>query len=135
MRKKLFSFLLLFLLTKIGFAQDWIYVGNSTSGISYYIRNSAVTETGYKRVWSKQLAKVLSYQKKGKTHKLTNGYCLELREYDCDSKQIKLISWAYYNARGEVVHSVNLQEYETEWVDVIPDSIGELLLNQVCELL
>ena len=134
MRARLFYFLLSVFFAQTGYSQDWIYVGKSKAGDTYYLRNSVVSETGYKKVWSKQTAKVMTYTKNGKKYKLINGYCVDLKEYDCDGRQIKLISWAYYNSSGNVVYSVKLEDYLAEWRDVYPDSVGEMLLEKVCEL-
>ena len=61
-------------------------------------------------------------------------YSLKLEEYDCFGKQLRLISIAHYNSRVVAVSNVQFQNYETEWSDVLPDSVGEMLLEKVCEL-
>jgi hypothetical protein len=128
-------FILIFLLFNgIAFSQNWIYVGSATNGNKYYLRSNNTSETGYKKVWSKTVGKSFQYKKNGKTHTLLNGYSIDLHEYDCSGRKVKLLSYVYYNSKGTPVHSVTLQSYETEWWDVIPDSIGEMLLNKVCEL-
>lgn len=130
------TFILLFILltSKSSFSQNWIYVGSSVSGDKYYLRNSNNNESGFKKVWSKQVSKSMTYKKGNKTYTLINGYCLDLKEYDCSGKQSKFVSYAYYNSKGVAVYSYQFQSFETEWHDVLPDSVGEMLLEKVCEL-
>jgi hypothetical protein len=128
-------FLVLFL-TAAGntFSQEWTFVGNSTDGDQYYLRGMAGnSDEGTTKRWSKRVSKSMSYTKGGKKYTLVNGYCLSLYDYDCSGRQSKLVSFAYYNSKGSLVYSLQFQEYQTEWYDVLPDSIGEMLLNKVCE--
>ncbi len=134
MALRIFFLLLIFFASQSCFSQNWIYVGKSGKGDTWYLRNITTSDYGNKKVWSKRLAKSITYQKRGKFYTMINGYCLELREYDCSGKQSKLLSLAYYNSTGSVVHSFRLQDYETDWDDVLPDSIGETLLNKFCFL-
>jgi hypothetical protein len=131
---KTFILLSVFLISNSSFSQNWVYVGSSVSGDKYYLRDSNTNESGYKKVWSKQVSKRMTYKKGNKTYTLINGYCLDLKEYDCTGKQLKLVSFAYYNSKGIVVYSYQFQSYETDWNDVLPDSVGEMLLDKVCEL-
>ena len=115
-------------------SQDWVYAGASTKGDKYYVRNSSTEEYEGKKVWTKQVSKTITYKKGNKTYTLTDGYCLNLRIYDCSGRRFKLVSFAYYNSKGTVVYSYQFPDYLTEWQDVFPDSIGEMLLDKVCEL-
>jgi hypothetical protein len=126
-------FLSILFFSKNSFPQDWIYVGSSVNGDKYYVRNSAINNYS-KKIWSKQVSKSMTYKKAGKTYTLVNGYCVDLKEYDCSGRQSKLISFAYYDSKGNVVFSMQFQDYESEWHDVYPDSVGEMLLDKVCEL-
>jgi hypothetical protein len=129
----LLAFLALFI-SKTNFGQDWIYAGSSVSGDQYYIRSNNSAENFNKKVWSKQVSKSIKYFKKGKTFFIINGYCLSLNEYDCSGRQTNLVSVAYYNSKGTLVHTVQFKEYQSEWNDVLPDSVGEMILDKVCEL-
>jgi hypothetical protein len=134
MTKKTILSTLLILISTLSFSQNWVYVSTATDGSKYYIRNSSTDEFGNKKVWSKIISKTMTYTKKGKTYSLPNGYVIYLDAYDCDGKKSKLISGVYYNSKGTVAHSFSIEDYEQEWKDVVPDSIGEALLDKVCEL-
>jgi hypothetical protein len=115
-------------------SQDWIYVGYGKNGSKYYIRNSSIKEYNNSRVWVKTIANKMQYVKNGKTYDLINGTSLDLYEFDCSLRQMKLLSYAYYNSKGTLVSSKSLNYYLSDSQDVLPDSIGEMLLNKVCEL-
>jgi hypothetical protein len=76
----------------------------------------------------------MTYIKGNKTYTLIDGYCLQLKEYDCSSRQYKFVSVAYYNSKGVPVSSHNYNDFLTEWEDVVPESVGEMLLDKACEL-
>jgi hypothetical protein len=127
--------ILVFLLFNVkAFSQNWIYVGSATNGNKYYLRSNNTSGTSYKKVWSKTVGKSIQYKKNGKIYTLLDGYSIDLHEYDCSERQIKLLSYVYYSSKGTPVHSVTIQSFDTEWWDVTPDSIGEMLLDKVCEL-
>ena len=115
-------------------SQDWIYVGNGKNGSKYYIRNSSIKENYNSRVWVKTIANKIQYNKNGKTYDLINGTSLNHYEFNCSLRQMKLLGYAYYNSKGNVVQSKSYNEYLTDFQDVLPESIGEMLLNKVCEL-
>lgn len=54
--------------------------------------------------------------------------------YDCDGRRRKVLQRINYARNGSVVSSWRLSEYEQEWSDVAPDSIGEGALDEVCML-
>ncbi len=134
MKAKILLIITFLTISQISFSQNWIYAGSATNGNKYYVRNTSTNEIGNKKVWSKTIGKSLKYSKKGKIYTLLNGYCIDLHEYDCNGKQMQLLSYVYYSSNGTPVHSATLASYEVEWIDVIPDSIGEMLLEKVCEL-
>lgn len=80
------------------------------------------------------MAKKLTYYKNGKANTLLNGFEVDLAEYDCSEKRNRLLSYVFYNSKGSVVSDYEFEDYETKWNTVVPESIGEMLLNKVCEL-
>lgn len=134
MKIKFILFVLFVLSSYHSFSQDWQYAGSSQSGNKYYIRNSGTSDGGYKKYWMKTVAKNISYKKNGKNFNLINGSSMELFEYNCYSKQIKLLSIYHYNSSGKVVYSLTIPFYSAEWTDVLPDSVGEMILDRACAL-
>ena len=65
---KTFILLSVFLISNSSFSQNWVYVGSSVSGDKYYLRDSNTNESGYKKVWSKQVSKRMTYKKGNKTY-------------------------------------------------------------------
>lgn len=61
----------------------------------------------------------------------TGDNAKSLQYYDCLNKQIKYVSYISYNEKG-VVESI--QHKNPEFQDVIPESVGETILNSVCKI-
>jgi hypothetical protein len=36
-----------------------------------------------------------------------------------------------YNNNGRIVDTYKVEEFDQKWIDVIPDSVGEMLLDKV----
>jgi hypothetical protein len=134
MTLKSIIYIILFSTAKTGYGQDWLYAASSKDGSVYHVRTNPIATYEGRKVWSKEQAKVLSYTKGTKKYTVTNGYILTLHIYDCEGRRSKILSVAYYNAQGNVVHSNQWDEYESTWDDVVPDSIGEAVLMAACLL-
>jgi hypothetical protein len=135
MKLKLLLFIMAFSFASAVSAQDWIYVGQSAKDESkYYIRSTPVANNYHKKVWIKQTNKKITIQKNGKSVVYNDAYDLILYEFNCNDRQILIHSMASYSSTGTLLESYKPEEYEKEWSDVIPDSVGEMLLNKACEL-
>jgi hypothetical protein len=134
MKIKFILFVLFILSSYHSFSQDWQFAGSSQDGEKYYIRNAGTNDVGYKKYWMKTVAKNIIYFKNDKKINLTNGYRMDLYEYNCSSKQNKLLSIYHYNSSNKVVNSLTIPFYRTEWRDVLPDSVGEMILDKACAL-
>jgi hypothetical protein len=136
------AFILLISVLFIGhksIAQDWTYVGSDTEGSKWYVKSSYVSKDGYSnsgsiKIWTKKELKKTTVRKNGKTLTYTNAKELQLIFADCTDKRIKFVTTTVYNSQGKVVDSWTLEDYEQEWNDVVPDSMGEALLDKICEL-
>lgn len=115
--------------------QDWVSVGTDTEGTKYYTKSTYVSKDGENiKIWTKQELKKTTIKKNGKTLTYLNAKELQLLVIDCTEKRIKIISKIVYNSQGNVVDNWTLKDYEQEWVDVVPDSMGEAMLQKICEL-
>ena len=56
---------------------------------------------------------------------------LELREYNCAKKQMRIVEILYYDREGKSLGSIG-PITEAPWENVIPDTVGETILNAVC---
>ena len=58
-------------------------------------------------------------------------YAKSLQHFDCLNKKIKYVSYISYNEKG-IVESI--QHKNPEFQDIIPESVGETILNSVCSI-
>lgn len=109
----------------------WILVGHDLEKTSYYIKSTMESKdfsNAYK-VWVKEL--MPTFKIKTKIYK--NVKILILYSFYCEEKQISKEQWVLYDSNGKVI--TNSQPYDTGIPEnVIPDSMGESLLNKACEL-
>ena len=61
------------------------------------------------------------------------SYYKKLMQIDCANRKIKDISVIFYNEKDKVIYS-SLKSESGEWNDILPDTVGEKLINIVsCE--
>jgi hypothetical protein len=51
---------------------------------------------------------------------------------DCADRRYRVLQGIYYSATGLVVHSYEQTEQESTWSTVIPESVGEAVVDSVC---
>lgn len=122
----------LFILPFVSNSQDWSFIGTSNKS-DYYIRKKT-SQSDDNKYWIKEVAPKLDYKtKSGKKVVVLNGYRLTLYDFDCTDSRLQLIQIATYNSAGKNVYSYEKEDWEEDWSDVIPDTLGELFLNTVCD--
>ncbi len=135
MKKHLIALLFIFFIYNHASSQDWVFVGEGNQDDSkYYIRNKTVENSSTKKAWIKRTGSKITVKKNGKTYTYRNGYQVTLYEYDCSENKLKLCRIVSYDSKGVVVESITIKEYLREWTDVVPDSIGEMILTKACSL-
>ncbi len=132
-----------FLFANQAWAADWIYYGTADVGDMYYDKSSIKkVNKSIISVWNKN---ILSEEAKTKYFSILKRidkppdnpsmlpYYTELMEIDCVNRKIKDISMIFYDEKGNVIYSSPESE-SGEWIDILPDSAGEKLINIVsCE--
>ena len=132
-----------FLFANQAWAADWIYYDKAAVGDVYYDKSSIKKENkSIISVWNKN---ILSEEGKTKYYLILKGihkapqnpsmlsYYTKLMQIDCVNRKIKDISVIFYNEKGKVVYSSPKSE-SGEWNDILPDTVGEKLINIVsCE--
>ena len=112
-------------------------------GIVYYDKSSIKKEDkSIISVWNKD---ILSEEAKTKYFSILKGihkapqnpsmlsYYKKLMQIDCVNRKIKDISVIFYDEKGKVIYSSPKSE-SGEWNDILPDTVGEKLINIVsCE--
>lgn len=130
----------LLMLALTSFAQDWVYVGADTENNNWYVKSEYVKKgdfdnsEGNIRIWTKKELKKTTIKKSGKNLIYTNVKELLLVVADCGERKIKFITITVYDSQGKLIDSYTSPDYAQEWVDVVPDSMGEAMLNKICEL-
>lgn len=123
---------LLFVLPFSMYAQEWKWF--STQGTSeYYIRKHSNNSNDTK-VWIKEVGPKIEYKNSAKKKAFVNGYELFLCDINCTDMQIATLRSTIYTSQGKVLQDRSTPSYLVEFQDVLPDSIGELWLNEACEL-
>jgi hypothetical protein len=105
--------------------------------IAYYYNTRRITRPtpGVVKVWLKwwrfkEQKKEYIRQMSGSGHDYKwYSYSLHLAEYDCKGFRWRLRSIIEYTIFDEAIESL---EGSGEWVDIVPESIGESILEAVC---
>ena len=124
------------------FSQNWIDVTKDKFGNKYLIKSTyfskgndndfTSTPTSIK-IWTKKIVlKIEDKTSKGKGKIYYNPYIIELSEFDCENSKSRVLSRIAYTSKGGVIMSEDLQY--SDWNFIIPESVGETILNKVCEL-
>lgn len=124
---KRFLFLITLFIGSSLFSQDWeeILKGNESK---YYYKPNA-NQTG----WIKEVSdKITYYTNKGQTKKIIDGSKIVLYKFDCTNRQIGIIQIITYSKSGNIVNTYKINEHFIEMDYVVPDSIGEGILNSFC---
>ena len=135
--KLVFVLLVVFLSIQKTYSQDWNYVGYSTRYGHYYINSAYLSKDGQKiKIWAKREFEKQVYVKKGKSKikkTVTNEEKI-LYEFDCENQRLMHHYSIIYNSDGSATQEYDPLDYQKEWSVIIPGSVGESLLNKVCEL-
>ena len=135
MIKKIALTIFVCLITSSVFSQTWIYFGSSIDDLNkHYIRSACVSNDGTIKVWEKIISKKLTYINNQKSKTIINGYKILLKEYDYYGRKMKIHSVLTYDINGKLVDSFTLENYSNSWQDVVPESIGEMMMNRAFEL-
>ena len=115
------------------FSQDWkvISVGKNSN---YYIRKHSENPDDTK-VWIKEEGPKIEYTTAAGKKLFIKGRQIVLWDINCDDKQIALVSRTVYNSVGTVLNNTIVPSYAVDFQYVIPDSKGELWLNEACHVL
>jgi hypothetical protein len=144
--KHIYTLLLLTLILNESFAQRdtttvtpdkpaWIFVGGDNSDTDWWIKSEYASKdfsfgNPLIKIWTKRYEKT----SKIKNTVYKNVKVLMLQQFDCKNKKHKILSVVYYNSAGKVIETASYDEYVYGWDDVVPETMGEIILNKVCEM-
>ena len=138
--KSIFLTTTIVMIALTSFAQDWVYVGADSDENKWYVKSEYVkkgslddSENSF-RIWTKKELKKTTIKKNGKTLTYTNVKELQLIVADCEERKIKFVTNTVYDSQGKIIESNTLLDFLQAWVDVVQDSMGEAMLDKICEL-
>jgi tetratricopeptide (TPR) repeat protein len=109
---------------------NWISV-LSQNGQQWFLKSTIESKDGaIIKIWIKEELKSKTLKKNGKATNYANVKMLMLGEFDCSNKMSKFNSTIYYDSKGNVLQRTN---DETDWENITPETIQELLFKKVCE--
>lgn len=137
MKKMMMSLLLALMLTLVPsclFASDFVKIYRDEE-ITVFLDTSSIEdhETYYK-AWTKITRDTLEAKKKdGKDFQIDKevNYTLSLYAYEKNNKRICSLAIYVYDNDGNIIKSLNYENYPISWESVIPDSIGETIIDAV----
>lgn len=124
MKKLLFFF---FILPISFYGQKWV-LSLEENNNKTYISNSIEPEY----VWVKHVSKRIEFYV-GNAKKFIDGYKILRYKYDCKNRAIGIGRIIIYDKSGNIVKQSGSDDL-IELDSVVPDSIGEDLLNDICFL-
>ncbi|WP_439480931.1 surface-adhesin E family protein [Chryseobacterium aquaticum] len=129
MKKTLIFIFIISFLKVYSQQSDWKYITGSKDNVEYFFKPKS-----HNTAWTKQVSKKVKYYTSGnvKSLKTIDGYEIVLYKFDCSEKKLGLGSSVIYSKLGDVIKSTDIDEYEIEMFYIIPDSVGETILNSFC---
>ena len=126
---------IIFALLMIGFFStkanaDWEAVGSTNESIYMIDPNKIRTASEYGKSYLKVWVKQVIYNDITKDGLSVGDYEIDLQHIDCNGLTSGLKSYALYKKSGSLVDSY--QSNHVEMSDVIPNSIGEMILEKAC---
>ena len=106
-------------------AATWVRVGSSNSAVVYIDTDSLTGSPRGVIGWAKWVY-VPAPNRKYAEAKVR-------KRYDCAARTSKLLASVNYTASGSVASSFTFAEYESSADAVVPESLGESILDGVCE--
>lgn len=109
----------------------WDWVGQVDGSIILIKKNYETKSYGETTIWVKTFNNPTRVKgkivKKGTVEKT-------LYVFDCSKKRMKIIQRVTYDFDGKLLKSVTLDDYEQQWTNTVPETVGEELSRKACEL-
>lgn len=117
---------------------DWLYIGQTNHGyVGFMGRDRFVVNGPERRAWTKVFVRNGETVKTKYGEEKTMIYRLTHRVYDCSLNRISDIKSVDYYSDGTNESLDYVRFYQTypekRWTEIVPGSIGDVLLKSVCE--
>ena len=119
-------------------SKKWEYIGKTKNGLVGFMDIDRFAVSGSKRnVWTKVIyTSEEPVYKENNRKKYQVVYTITNRMYECSSQKVSDIRSIDYDTDGNSYTTDFKKLYraypEKRWITIIPDSLGEYLLNFVC---
>jgi hypothetical protein len=112
-------------LSSSAMAADWQYVDKGSDGSVLYVDNASIVRSRNRgQAWVE-----FDYSKvKSVRHRSSK----ELWKFNCVARTSFTASWVDYAVNGSVIRSRSPIETEYDYKPVVPDSLGETVMELVC---
>lgn len=109
---------------------EWIKIYDDDEGYVSFVQNKKLpnSDEKYIKIWKKDFLKTIQYKKL--TYK--NVKCISLLLVDCENKRMAILSNSYYTSKDKFIYSY--EEPYTDWQQMTPETVGELIVNEICKL-
>lgn len=125
--------LVLGLSSNLSFAADWKYINYSDEHV-YGIDINSISQVNeysyqkYKKAWIKNVIKN-DLSKDGMT---VGDYSMMLYWADCNTRTLGLKTSTSYKSNGKVIPNYSFSNSYVSMQDVIPETIGEGIIDAIC---
>lgn len=124
MKKIIYLFFLIFLLTSISYASDWQLFEDD----AFLIDKSSITKTNNSvKAW----VIVVGH---GKINNKNFAYMKNYMDFRCKEKTSANLEIHFYNKKDNYIEGSTLEGNLIKYARIVPDSRGEKILNAVCNL-
>jgi hypothetical protein len=134
MKKMMMSLLLALMLTFVPsclFAAEYVEI-YSDSDYLIYLDTSSIQDQGtYYQAWTKWVFRGEAKKEISELHNKEVDHELALKAYSKKNKQTSLLAQHVYDKNGKVIFSRDYASQPISWNSVVPDSIGELVIEAV----
>jgi hypothetical protein len=107
-------------------AADWRLIAEDSGGNVTFLDASSITANEqYRETWQK-----ISFKEPDHGASYSVGHW----RYDCSGQTAELLSYVDYGDDDSLRRSYTFPQYQLNWQDVPPDTLGETILKFVCHL-
>ena len=134
MKKMMMSLILALMLTLVPsclFASEYVEIYRDSNYLIYLETSSIQDQETYYQAWTKWVFSGEAKKEMSERNNKEVDYKLELQAYSKKNKQTSLLAMHIYDKDGKVIFSHNYSSYPISWNNVVPDSIGEHVIEMV----
>lgn len=113
------------------FAANFVEIYNDDRD-SVFLDTSSIQDKGtYYQVWTKWVLKGEEKKEASKKYKKEVEHYMFLTAYTKKAKQFCSLATYIYDKDGQVINSFSSENYPISWENVIPDSVGDIIIDAV----